>query len=114
MDVCAGEGAVVGGRPLALIECLTDTKIEREVAYDVVFQTYIRASSETIDGGGRVRVEYVVLVALDTVCPITCIEELEAESHCERVRGQGGATDSGRVGNVLIDSKTIGEGLIGC
>ena len=113
MDVCAGEGAVVGGSPLTLIECLADTKIEREVAYDVVFQAYIRASSETIDGSAGVGVEYVVLVAIDTVCPITCVEELEAESHCERVGGQSGATDSRRVGNVLIDSKTIGEGLIG-
>ena len=112
MDVCAGEGAVVGGSPLALIERLTDTKIEREVAYDVVFQAYICPSSETIDGCTGVGVEYVVLVAIDTVCPITCVEELEAESHCERVGRQGGATDRGRVGNVLIDSETIGEGLV--
>ena len=114
MDVCAGEGAVMGGSPLALVKRLADTKIEREIAYDVVFQAYIRASSETIDGSTGIGVEYVVLVAIDTVCPITCVEELEAESHCERVGRQGGATDSGRVGNVLIDGETVGEGLIGC
>lgn len=114
VDVCAGEGAIVSGSPLALVKRLADTKIEREVAYDVVFQAYICASSETIDGCTGVGVEYIVLVAIDTVCPITCVEELEAESHCERMGRQGGATDSRRVGDVLIDGEAIGEGLIGC
>ena len=82
MQIRASDWAAVRCRPLLCIDGFGGSEIERELRDDLTAEAEIGTSAEAINGRNGERIEHVVLVEIDAVCPVLCVKELCSQSQC--------------------------------
>ena len=79
LDTLRLNGGVFFYIPIAGIDGFGSTEIKRELRNNLPFKTEISSAAKTIHRRNGKSIEHIVLVAVNTVVPITGIEGLQAE-----------------------------------
>ena len=87
--------------PCGVVEGLAEPEIEGQLRDYPPSERKVGSASKTVDRRNGVGVEDIVLVGVNTIVPLTGIEELQTEMQRERV----GHVES----HVLEDGDTVGD-----
>lgn len=79
MHVRSSGCAMMLGSPFGTINRFANPQIECQLIDDLPFETQVRPTTQTIGRRNGERVEHIVLVEVDTVCPFPGIEPLKSE-----------------------------------
>ena len=75
--------------PITGVERLGEAEIECQFGNDLPTQAKVRATTKAINGRDGIGIENIVLVGINAVVPIACIEELHAETEAQRTLDAG-------------------------
>ena len=94
--------------PITGVEGFGEAEIECQLWNNLPSKAKISTASETINGRNSIGIEHIVLIGINAVVPVACIEELQAETEAQRT------LDTGHrrleiVGYVLVETYTIGD-----